>query len=133
MLEVSVNIHVRFIIQNSSSCNFIKNKRNLNLEKGILKFKIFSFEKLLCFFSFCELIFIYRKLRAETTSWTKWEIFFSFCESAKKIANIFYFLMWKLKVLFTKSFFKIFLNFFCYWSVIADLMKRIFWLWSPNR
>jgi len=65
MLEVSVKIHVRFIIQNSSSCNFIKNKRNLNLEKRILKFKIFSFEKLLCFFSFCELIFIYRKLRVE--------------------------------------------------------------------
>jgi len=36
-------------LQNLTSYNFVKNKRNFNLKK-ILKLKISTFESLLCFF-----------------------------------------------------------------------------------
>jgi len=80
-----------------SSCNFVKNGRNLNLKKKFLNLKFFYYPKV----SYFSVSLVYKKLRARQNE----KFSFHFVSQVFNSVKIFDFLLWKFKIFFTKYIF----------------------------
>jgi len=104
---------------------YLRQKWNLNLKKGVLKLGNVYFQKIILFFYFfCEFdnFYIYKKLRVE-----KDEKFSFLSRAQKKFTKIFDYLSWKFEAFPTNNFFFNVPMIFCS-CVIRELSKGTFWL-----